>query len=243
MILTCPECSTRYQASDAAFQPSGRVVRCAKCGHSWHQEPPEAEAEEAFAASPARAPQPEPVETETESEVELEAPAAEAMPAEAVPAAEAAPARPRRVIDRLAVAGGWLALVAIVLVIGWAAVNYRLQIATMWPQSASLYSALGLPVNSRGLAFLDVNYKREIEDKQTVLAITGKLVNVSGRELAVPPIRVTLSAADGHELYHWDFTPDAAVLHAGQSLNFSTRLSSPPNNARHLTLKFADSKG
>lgn len=150
---------------------------------------------------------------------------------------------PRRVLDRLGVLGGWLALVVIVLVIGWAAVSYRLQIATLWPQSASLYSMLGLPVNARGLAFLDVRYKREVQDKQTVLAITGKLVNVSGRALAVPPIRVTLSGADGHELYHWDFTPGATVLNAGQSMNFATRLSSPPDKARHLTLKFADSKG
>ena len=145
--------------------------------------------------------------------------------------------------DRMAVLGGWLGLVLVVLLIGWAAVSYRQQVAVLWPQSASLYSALGLPVNTRGLAFTDVRYKREREDKQTVLAVTGKLVNVSGRELAVPPIRVILTGDDGRELYHWDFTPDITVLHAGQSANFQTRLSSPPDGARHLTLEFADAKG
>ena len=42
MILTCPACSTRYQADEAKFQPEGRQVRCAKCGHVWHQAGPDA---------------------------------------------------------------------------------------------------------------------------------------------------------------------------------------------------------
>lgn len=39
MILTCPECGTQYGVKDSAIPPGGRKVRCASCGHSWHQEP------------------------------------------------------------------------------------------------------------------------------------------------------------------------------------------------------------
>lgn len=35
MIITCPECATRYDVEDARFQPSGRSVRCASCSESW----------------------------------------------------------------------------------------------------------------------------------------------------------------------------------------------------------------
>lgn len=37
MILTCPNCSTRYLMSAAAIGEKGRDVRCAKCAHEWFQ--------------------------------------------------------------------------------------------------------------------------------------------------------------------------------------------------------------
>ena len=43
MILTCPSCGTQYAVKDGAIPPEGRKVRCAACGHSWHQEPEQAE--------------------------------------------------------------------------------------------------------------------------------------------------------------------------------------------------------
>ncbi len=40
MIITCPSCSSRYPVDATSFVPSGRKVRCAKCGNTWHQAPP-----------------------------------------------------------------------------------------------------------------------------------------------------------------------------------------------------------
>lgn len=39
MILTCPNCATRYTVADGAIPPGGRQVRCASCKHRWHQDP------------------------------------------------------------------------------------------------------------------------------------------------------------------------------------------------------------
>ena len=91
----------------------------------------------------------------------------------------------------------------------------------IWPQSAGVYSSLGMKVNNRGIDFAHVDYHRESEDGQVVLAVTGTIVNEGDRELPVPQnVRVTLSDASNHELYHWNFTPNVQTLKPGQSSAF-----------------------
>ena len=109
----------------------------------------------------------------------------------------------------------------------------------MWPQSASLYSAVGLKANASGINIQDVSYHRGFEDGQTVLSVTGVLANTSTRELPVPQLRVGLIDDDRHELYHWTFVPGVMTLKPGQTTRFLTRLSNPPPSARHFELRFA----
>lgn len=59
MILTCPSCGTQYAVKDGAIPEEGRKVRCAACGHSWHQMPETgAPREEAEVPVPEPAPEP-----------------------------------------------------------------------------------------------------------------------------------------------------------------------------------------
>jgi predicted Zn finger-like uncharacterized protein len=232
MILTCPNCDTRYSVDGAKFPAAGRTVRCAKCGHSWHQAAETPEPDPAFDV-PAPEPEPEaapvsPYPVNNPSSIRAYAPAA------TVPEPRA-PLGPR-----LAVVAGWIGLIAVVLLIAVSAVRYRQDIAVIWPQSTGVYSSLGLKVNASGIDFRKVDYRRESEDGQIVLAVSGVIVNTGARELPVPQtVRVTLSDVDKHELYHWTFKPTATVLKAGEAVPFTTRLSSPPAAARHLEVRFA----
>jgi len=153
----------------------------------------------------------------------------------------AAASEPRAPLaPKLAVVAGWTGLIAVVLLIAVSAIRYRQDIAVIWPQSAGVYSSLGLHVNASGIDFRQVDYHRESEDGQVVLAVSGVIVNAGSRQLPVPQmVRVTLSDASNHELYHWTFKPDATVLGPGQSVPFVTRLSSPPAAARNLEVRFA----
>jgi len=249
MILVCPNCAARYEVDGTQFPAGGRKVRCKKCGHAWHQAPEagQAEIEETIFNPP---PEPEPAAV---PEPEIEADAEEPQPSWRAPAVEedaadedfrldepdiAKPAK--RGMGAALVMLGWAALVLVILVIGWSAANYRSQIVGIWPQSASLFSKLGMAVNTRGLDFADVRHINQTEDGQPVLVITGKVVNVTGKKLDVPPLRVTLSDANKHGIYDWTFTPSTAALAPGQSVAFRTRLSNPPSAARHVELRFAD---
>ena len=237
MILTCPSCDTRYSVDGAKFPAAGRTVRCAKCGHSWHQ-PGEGEAvPEAAPEIPAEtAPAPPLTEAPESSDPFPVNPSPTRAFAPAAVASESrSPMGPK-----LAVVAGWAGLIAVVLLIAVSAVRYRQDIAVIWPQSAGVYSSLGLHVNASGIDFRKVDYRRESEDGQIVLEVTGQIVNAGSRELPVPQtVRVTLSDASNHELYHWTFKPSVTTLKAGASIPFTTRLSSPPDAARHLEVRFA----
>jgi predicted Zn finger-like uncharacterized protein len=247
MILTCPQCATRYQADAAKFPAAGRSVRCAKCGNVWHQIGPEPQPDpdaEIFVQEPEapvvdhrRAPDPEPPPAIVASpRVAAFAPSvAPSVEADAPPSR--APSRPWG--GRVAVGAGWIALILLVLVIGWAAVSFRDSVATWVPQTSSFYAAAGLPVNPRGIDFSDVAYQSQAEDGQQVLAVTGKIVNRSDHELTVPLVRVALFDMDRHELYHWTFVPGVSTLKPGAVAKFRTRLSSPPAGTHNLEVRFA----
>ena len=230
MILTCTSCGTRYSVDGSKFPAAGRTVRCAKCGHSWHQAGEMAE------------PVPEPSDPAAEAVPEM--PVSEPADTSYSPTRSFAP--PSAAVEpkpplgpKLAIVAGWIGLFAVVLLIAFAAVKYRQHIASIWPQSAGVYNGLGLPVNASGLDFHKVDYRRENEDGQVVLAVSGEIVNTSSRQLPVPQtVRVTLSGADKRELYHWTFKPNVTVLAPGQSAPFLTRLASPPSTARNLEVSF-----
>jgi len=241
MILTCPSCGTRYQTDGARFAAPGRNVRCAKCTHVWFQAPPDAELE----------PEPEPViAPEPEPEPAISAPSPsrshEFISSQSAYGADTYAAPPERSRHRRGSAvpvgaiAGWASLTLVVSALSFGILQYRQTIAELWPQSASFYSAIGLHVNTRGLAFEDVVFEQTTEDGLNVLAVQGRIVNITDREIPLPPVRVALTDAESHELYHWTFDVGVPTLEGGGQNSFITRLSSPPAQARRLGVRFAE---
>lgn len=129
-------------------------------------------------------------------------------------------------------------LIVTLLVILGAALQWRLAVVRTFPQTASLYAAIGLPVNLRGLKFENVKSTGEFLDGASVLVIEGTIVNPTFKKLDVPRMRFTLRNAAGHEVYAWSALPSKTSIPSGGELPFRTRLAAPPSDGRDVIVRF-----
>lgn len=118
----------------------------------------------------------------------------------------------------------------------------RVQIVTHAPQMAGLYAALGLPVNIIGLEFRDVTTVLSRQDGAQLLRITARIVSVAGRPVPVPAVIVSLLGADRAVLYRWSVAPSARDLGAGEYVNFTSQITTPPPGVTGVRLTFADGR-
>ncbi len=223
MILTCPSCATRYKTDRARFASPGANVRCAKCGHVWFHAIAEAEMEPE-ADIIARPPEPH-----TLGDGVL-------APQRDTVTTDSGGGRMGKI--HWASVGAWASLVIFIAALAWAVVTYRQTIAELWPNAASFYAAIGMPLNVRGLAFEDVSHTVDEEEGQRLLSITGKIANIGQRELPIPSVKISLADAERHELYAWDFEVGVATLKPGETASFVQRLTNPPATATFVDVRF-----
>jgi hypothetical protein len=133
---------------------------------------------------------------------------------------------------------GILALVAFVAGIPLLFFSAPESIVKLWPASASLYNALGMPVNTRGFKII-ATHTQEMNNTVPVIAIKGQIINETDRDLTVPRVRLAVRDQAGKELYHWTVLADQRHLGARQQGTFSARLESPPSDAYDLEVRFA----
>ena len=129
-------------------------------------------------------------------------------------------------------------LVVVFAAVLLSALNWRAAVVRHFPQTASLYAAVGLPVNLRGLFFEKVRSTAEVHDGVTVLIIEGTIVNLTTRTLEVPRLRLSLRNSVGHEVYAWTALPPKSTVGSGNGLPFRARLASPPPDGRDVIVRF-----
>jgi predicted Zn finger-like uncharacterized protein len=114
----------------------------------------------------------------------------------------------------------------------------RTTVVRTFPQTASLFAAMHLPVNLRGLDFADVKSSEEFDQGVPVLVVDGRIVNLTNRILDVPRLRIAVRNAAGHEVYAWTALAQSPILGPRDSLPFRARLASPPGDARDVVVRF-----
>jgi predicted Zn finger-like uncharacterized protein len=215
MLLTCPECSVKYNVADEAIRGKGRTVRCAACQHSWLQAPLTENNDTLVLGESAK-------KNKLDNGLR-----ARAKPALAPPAEPHAKMR-KRVLDkielgnRLAAGLPWgiAALIAITSCV--AAVSYRTDIVRAWPKSASAFAAIGQPANLYGIDIQKVEARAGLDAKGPRVVVAGVLTSVSRKAEPVAYLKVSLVDKKGVEKLSWLVDPGIEVLQTGKTHRFES---------------------
>ena len=119
-----------------------------------------------------------------------------------------------------------------------AVVGARNEVVRYLPQTASLFAAIGLPVNLRHLNFENVRITQGSADGVTILVVQGTIVSTADKPVEVPRLRFAARNNAGQEIYSWTMLPGRSILRPGERLDFRSRLASPPKDAYDVMVRF-----
>ncbi len=139
--------------------------------------------------------------------------------------------RPRR-------SSRWTAAILVLVAFNVALVGARNDLVRYVPQTASLFAAIGLPVNLRHLKFEKVRISKEAQDGINVLIVQGVIVSEASKPAEVPRLRFAVRNATGQEIYTWTALPTRSVLGPGERLEFRSQIPAPPSNATNVKVRF-----
>lgn len=119
-----------------------------------------------------------------------------------------------------------------------ALVVWRADVVRLMPQTAAFFKTVGLEVNLRGLAIQNVKVTSETVEGKPVLIIEGFVADVSRKPLQVPRLRFVVHDEKGTEIYAWNAVIEQTTLQPGERAAFTSRLASPPADARAIAVRF-----
>jgi predicted Zn finger-like uncharacterized protein len=132
----------------------------------------------------------------------------------------------------------WTAVVLVLFAFNIALIGARSEVVRYLPQTASLFAALGLPVNLRHLKFDKVRITKETSDGVNILIIEGRIENTANKPIEVPRLRFAARNATGQDVYTWSAQPGRSILGPKESMEFHSRLAAPPSDATDVMVRF-----
>ena len=132
----------------------------------------------------------------------------------------------------------WTAVILVLFAFNVALIGARSEVVRYLPQTASLFAAIGLPVNLRNLKFDKVKITKETSDGVNILIIDGFIANTANKATEVPRIRFSARNANGQDVYTWTALPSRSILGPKESMEFHSRLAAPPSDAVDVMVRF-----
>jgi predicted Zn finger-like uncharacterized protein len=264
MILTCPECSTKYVVKDGAIPEGGRQVRCASCKHSWHQDPeprdeqagepqpPQAVAEEepilpeqVPAAEPVPVPDPdESVISQPEPVAPVGTVATEERNWEGV---ETGPEWSEQSVQEAVdfepyfndepqerPRRAWPLVLTALLLAALAAVAFWFLAPADMKARIGIADRGGTPLQVMGLS----QDRQRLASGNDLFTVSGRIVNPTDESQRVPPLQAELLADNKQTvIYRWTIAPPAETLPPNDSKVFHSAEMGVPDGGKYLRLR------
>ncbi len=220
MILTCPNCASRFMLSAQMLAPEGRRVRCSACREQWFQLPDPDELLENIERQMAEIPD----------------------SVKPIPKGSALPVlrkdKPEGLENPLSTMGAGFAGAGVVFVVVFALlIVMKPVMVRVWLPSAGLYQALGLSVEGygEGLSFDQLAVAQEAGKG---LRIQGRILNLSSLTQVLPMIEATVTDHKGQVKARWYIAlPETSIAEEGV-LPFQAAYQGDITDARTLALRF-----
>ena len=109
-----------------------------------------------------------------------------------------------------------------------------------YPPAKQMYIDYGLyePEPGEGLSPQDIKPSRDLRSGVEYLIVEGKVVNITDKPVAVPPLRVSLTNPEGKVLASEILELGKAELQPGETMPFKAEFENPPGTARSMTVDF-----
>lgn len=225
MILSCPNCATKYTLNESQLGVRGRTVRCAACKTTWHAERPEKPIDLSFS---------DVKKSEKETVEDLHTVKAKKLPLKYRAILEDKK-RMKALAAQGMVWGGMAAAFALILALGF---FLRVDIVRAFPRIAGAYAMVGMKVNGTHLVFGDKTADAGFKGGRFVVTVKAQVKNTSDKPVPVPPVRVKLLDGTLQEFNSVLMPSNGLIVapHATRTLVFD--VADPKNLISSLDLDF-----
>ncbi len=239
MILTCPNCATRYSTTAEAIGSNGRTVRCSTCETTWFvtAEPDildlqqQEHEEQKIIDTPVDA-----FEDREDDNRQFGHGSDPALGAH-VQIRDMADQR-RRNRSLMGVSFVWFVTISLLAAVVFYAFNNRQSIVENYPGMATIYKMFGLEVNELGLVFDDATIRRLPIDGVETLVINGHIINITEEKRAIPMLELSIENNAEEILASWVIEPPQAELAAKERIAYSSEYQNPPVDGELVTYRF-----